>query len=84
MPILWGDRLVGRFDPKLDRSTGTLVINGLWLEDPALARDAAFADAMARGMARFVDFLGARRLDVSAVPGLRSDRDWPRVRERPL
>ena len=33
MPILWGDRLVGRFDPKLDRSTGTLVINGLWLED---------------------------------------------------
>ena len=33
MPILWGDRLVGRFDPKLDRTTGTLVINGLWLED---------------------------------------------------
>ena len=35
MPILWGDRLVGRFDPKLDRTTGTLVINGLWLEDDA-------------------------------------------------
>ena len=68
MPILWGDRLVGRFDPKLDRTTGTLVINGLWLEDQALARDEAFAEAMARGMARFVDFLGARRLDVSAVP----------------
>ena len=33
MPILWGDRLVARFDPKLDRATGTLVINGLWLED---------------------------------------------------
>lgn len=68
MPILWGDRLVGRFDPKLDRSTGTLVINGLWLEDPALARDAAFAEAMARGMTRFRMFLGARRLDLSAVP----------------
>lgn len=68
MPILWGDRLVGRFDPKLDRSTGTLVINGLWLEDPALARDAAFGEAMARGMTRFRMFLGARRLDLSAVP----------------
>jgi uncharacterized protein len=68
MPILWGDRLVGRFDPKLDRATGTLVINGLWLEDPALARDAAFADAMARGMARFRSFLGARRLDLKAIP----------------
>ena len=68
MPILWGDRLVGRFDPKLDRSTGTLVINGLWLEDPALARDVAFADAMARAMGRFVAFLGARRLDLTALP----------------
>ena len=68
MPILWGDRLVGRFDPKLDRATGTLVINGLWLEDRALARDAAFAEAMARGMIRFRALLGARRLDLAAVP----------------
>ena len=65
MPILWGDRLVGRFDPKLDRTTGTLVINGLWLEDRALARDAAFGEALARGMARFVRFLGAERVDAS-------------------
>jgi len=67
MPILWGDRLVGRFDPKLDRTTGTLVINGLWLEEDALARDAAFADALTAGMTRFVRLLDARRLDVSAV-----------------
>ena len=67
MPILWGDRLVGRFDPKLDRTTGTLVINGLWLEDDALARDAAFAEALTAGMKRFVRLLDARRLDVSAV-----------------
>ena len=68
MPILWGDRLVGRFDPKLDRTTGTLVINGLWLEDDALARDPAFGDALAAGMKRFVGLLEARGLDVSAVP----------------
>ena len=49
LPVLWGDRLVARFDSKLDRSTDTLVINGLWLEDGALARDAAFADGDARG-----------------------------------
>ena len=68
LPILWGDRLVGRFDPKLDRTTGTLVLQGLWLEDPALAKDEAFAEALAAGMDRFVGFLGARRLDVAAVP----------------
>ena len=68
MPILWGDRLVGRFDPKLDRTTGTLVINGLWLEDDALARDVAFGDALVAGMKRFLRLLEAARLDVSAVP----------------
>jgi uncharacterized protein YcaQ len=68
MPILWGDRLVARVDPRLDRATGTLVINGLWLEDPALAKDEAFATAMRRGAARFRAFHEARRLDVSAVP----------------
>ena len=39
LPILYGDRLVARFDPKLDRTTNTLVINGMWLEDDALAED---------------------------------------------
>lgn len=68
MPILWADRLVGRLDPKLDRSTGTLVILGLWLEDEALARDEAFTQALARGMARFIGLLGAGRLDVTGVP----------------
>jgi hypothetical protein len=67
MPILWGDRLVGRFDPKLDRSTGTLMILGLWLEDTASAKDAAFADALATGMRRFMALLGVALIDVTAV-----------------
>jgi len=68
LPILWGERLVGRFDPKLDRTTGTLVILGLWLEDAALAKDVAFADALAAGMRRFMTLLDVRRIDVAAVP----------------
>jgi len=67
LPILWGDALVGRFDPRLDRATGTLVINGLWLEDDSLARDERFAEALGRGMTRFRRFLGATAIDVKAV-----------------
>ncbi len=67
LPVLWGDRLVARFDSKLDRTTNTFVILGLWLEDEAFGSDEAFADALARGFARFVRFLGASRLDASAV-----------------
>ena len=67
LPILWGDRLVARFDSKLDRTTNTFVILGLWLEDETLGTDEAFAEALAGGFARFVRFLGANKLDATAI-----------------
>ena len=77
LPILWGDQLVARFDSKLDRTTSTFVILGLWLEDAALGNDAAFAEALARGFARFVTFLGASTLNATAIrePLLRQRAD---------
>ena len=67
LPVLWGDRLVARFDSKLDRTTNTFIILGFWVEDKALGRDEAFAEALARGFARFVRFLGADRMDARAI-----------------
>ena len=67
LPILWGDQLVARFDSKLDRTTNTFVILGLWLEDQTLGTDEAFAEALACGFARFVTFLGARKLDTTEI-----------------
>jgi hypothetical protein len=67
LPILWADRLVGRFDARLDRASMTLVILGLWLEADALMVDAAFTAALRLGMRRFLAFLGASSLDAGAV-----------------
>ena len=67
LPVLWGDRLVARFDSKLDRSTNTFVILGLWLEDQALGAGEAFAEALARGFTRFLTFLGVSKLDARAI-----------------
>jgi uncharacterized protein YcaQ len=67
LPILWGDRLVARFDSKLDRTSNTFIILGLWLEDEALGKDEAFAEALACGFARFVTFLGTSKLDAKAI-----------------
>jgi uncharacterized protein YcaQ len=67
LPVLWGDRLVARFDSKLDRTTNTFIILGLWLDDQDLAQNDAFAGALARGFARFVTFLGASQLDAKAI-----------------
>ncbi|MBN1966333.1 MAG: YcaQ family DNA glycosylase [Anaerolineae bacterium] len=67
LPVLWGDQLVARFDSKFDRASRTFVILGLWLDDPALGKDEAFAQALARGFARFVAFLGADAIDAAGI-----------------
>lgn len=67
LPVLWGDQLVARFDSKLDRTTNTFIILGFWLEQQGLSQNDAFATALARGFARFMAFLGAQQLDVTAI-----------------
>ncbi len=78
LPILYGDDLVARLDPKLDRSTNTLHILGFWLEEDA-PKDAAFVDALANGLSRFASMIGAVKIDLGGVKppklrmGLRSN-----------
>jgi uncharacterized protein YcaQ len=67
VPILYGDRLVARTAPRLDRKTNTLVLTGLWLEDEALGRDAPFADALSACLRRFMNFLGATGIVLDGV-----------------
>jgi uncharacterized protein len=67
LPILYGDDLVARLDPKLDRKTMTLEILGFWHEDDAPVKDIAFADALAKGLIRFARFLDAKKITTSAI-----------------
>jgi uncharacterized protein len=66
LPILYGDDLVARLDPKLDRKTNTLHILGFWLEEDA-PKDEAFADALGRGLARFARLVGTQQVKVDAI-----------------
>lgn len=67
LPILYGDDLVARIDPKLDRKSMTLHINGFWLEDDAPVNDPAFADAFGKGLARFASFVEAGQVKIDAI-----------------
>lgn len=58
MPILDGERLVGRLDPKLHREQGVLEIRGLWWEPGARPSRARLEDALAR----LAGFVGAREV----------------------
>ena len=67
LPILYGDDLVARLDPKLDRTTMTLEIKGFWHEDDAPVKDADFANALAKGLVRFTKFVEAKQINISAI-----------------
>jgi hypothetical protein len=67
LPILYGDNLVARLDPKLDRATMTLEVKGFWHEDDAPVRDAAFANALANGLIRFGKFVEAKKIDLNGI-----------------
>ncbi len=66
LPILYGDDLVARLDPKLDRKTNTLHILGFWLEDDA-PKDEPFANALTNGLKRFAELIGAQKFDLSGI-----------------
>lgn len=64
MPILYGEALVGRLDPRMDRESGTLHLNGIWLDTPDLAGDPAFATALTGKIQVLAEFLNADRIDL--------------------
>jgi uncharacterized protein YcaQ len=67
LPILYGDDLVARLDPKLDRTTMTLQVKGFWHEDDAPVKDTAFATALARGLLRFANFMEAKKINIASI-----------------
>jgi uncharacterized protein YcaQ len=67
LPILFGDDLVARLDPKLDRTTMTLEIKGFWHEDDAPVKDLEFANALANGLVRFANFVGAKKITTNSI-----------------
>ena len=62
LPILCGDRLIGRIEPKADRKQGTLAIKHIWLE-PGVRPTRKLSGQMDRAVQRL-----ARLNDCSPVP----------------
>ena len=63
LPILHKDRLVGRFDPKLDRKSGVLHLNALYLE-PGIAPDDELVAGVSTTMRDFISWHGAQSLRI--------------------
>jgi uncharacterized protein YcaQ len=61
LPILHGDRLIGRIDPAMDRERGRLTVNAIHAEPDAPTTKAS-AKAVRRAIEELGAFLGAREI----------------------
>src|SRR5205823_3912623 len=64
LPIVFGDRLVGRIEPRIDRDRARVEMLNVWWEDGfAPARADGFVDAMREALRAYLRFAGADHLD---------------------
>jgi uncharacterized protein YcaQ len=63
LPIVFGDRFVGRIEPRIDRDRGVVQVPGLWWEDGFEPQRAdGFVAAMSEALGAYLRFAGADRL----------------------
>ena len=65
LPILWGDRFIGRVDPKMDRENERLVINSIHAE-PGAPKDKEVALKIRGTIENLAEFLGAKEVEYTA------------------
>jgi uncharacterized protein len=64
LPIVFGDRFVGRIEPRIERDEGRVEVLGVWWEEGFAPRRAdGFVDAMRDALRAYLRFAGADRLD---------------------
>jgi uncharacterized protein len=64
LPMLFGDRLVGRIEPRIDRAAGRVQVLGLWWEEGfAPGRVDGFVDAMRDALRAYLRFAAATRIE---------------------
>lgn len=67
LPILHGEQLIGRIDPKMDRKTKTLHVNTVYRE-PDAPQDAETVTAVATAITDLATFLGATNIELGDLP----------------
>ena len=64
LPIVFGDRFVGRIEPRIDRDRARVEVLGIWWEKGFAPRRAhGFVDAMRDALRAYLRFAGADSLD---------------------
>ena len=62
LPVLYGDRLVARVEPKMDRSENKMLIRGYWIE-PDFMETEDYRDKLERNLEDFAAFHGTKTIE---------------------
>ena len=62
LPVLYGDRLVARVEPKMDRENNVMIIRGYWVED-GFEPTEDYEDKLSRNIEEFARFHGAEDVE---------------------
>jgi uncharacterized protein YcaQ len=77
LPLLFGDRFVGRIEPRYERKTRTLHVLGIWFQPGFDAKtEPGFIPALTAALAAYRSFVGA---DATTWPRTRLGRDLARA-----
>jgi uncharacterized protein YcaQ len=71
LPILFGDRLVGRIEPRIDHAEGCVSVLNVWWEDSFDPRRVeGFVEAMRAALRAYLHFAAATRLEWTPQLGM--------------
>ena len=62
LPVLYGDQLVARIEPKMDRKEKKLIIRGYWIE-PGFRETDEYREKLEKNLADFAAFHGAKVIE---------------------
>ena len=63
--MLYGDRLVARLEPKMDRKNGVMIVRGYWTEEGFEPND-DYEEKLHGNLESFARFHGAKEIDWTA------------------
>lgn len=75
LPVLYGDRFIGRFEPGLDRDQGVFQVKNWWWEQ-GVQPSAEVKSALERCLLDFMNYLQAGDLRLSPALERKADLDW--------
>ncbi|MBN1669005.1 MAG: winged helix DNA-binding domain-containing protein, partial [Anaerolineales bacterium] len=78
LPVLYGDRFVARCEPRFEKNSRILRLDGWWWQ-PGITPDEDLEQALQAALLAFASYLGTEKLEIAASLEAAGQLDWIRA-----